>query len=250
MRRVIILFLIVFLLFITCKENNPESEPELNPYIAISPWGITFDGENLWVTDNSLGMIYRLDLELNLEDSFSVSKPYIRGITFLDDKLWIVSDSSVGDSIGAFFHYDKYYSYGIDRSNGTMIDSILICLPHSSMPDGNFLWGIGVFNSNLYISYNGGWGDCMLELNPQSKEMKTLCCAHPLGFTVINDTLWCARYGSSYLVPIRVLADGTNEMTSLRYELGFSATDLTYDGEDVWVVDRDSCIIRKITDLR
>ena len=246
MRSAIICFIFLFL-FISCKD---EDDPPLNPYEPVSPWGITYDGENLWVTDDSLNMIYKLDLELNLEDSFAVVKPYIKGIDFLDGKLWIVSDSSVGDSVGDFLHYDKYYSYGIDRSNGTIIDSILIFLPQSGMPDGSFLWGIAYFNSNLYISYNGGYGPCMLEVNLQSKEMKTLCCAHPMGFTVISDTLWSARYGSKVLVPVKISDDGTSEITSLRYELGFQATDLAFDGEDVWVVDRDSSLIRKITNLR
>ncbi len=250
----IFVFICLISLFalVTCKENLPPA----NPYEPVSPWGITYDGENLWVTDDSLSMIYKLDLELNLEDSFAVFKPYIRGITFLNDRLWIVSDSSVGDSIGDFFHYDKYYSYGIDRSNGTIIDSILILIPQSGFPDGNFLWGIGSFNSNLYISYNGGYGDCMLEIKPQTGEINRLCCAHPLGLTVINDTLWCARDGSTVLVPIVISypdvgpSPSSSEIFSLRYELGFHATDLAFDGEDVWIVDSNSSLIRKITDLR
>lgn len=252
MHKFFICFIVLFL-FISCKD---EDNLPPNPYEPVSPWGITFDGENLWVTDNGLSMIYKIDLELNLKDSFAIAKPYIRGIAFLNDKLWIVSDSSVGDSTGDFFVYDIYYVYGINRSNGTIVDSILIFLPQSGMPDGYFLWGIGSFNSNLYVSYNGGWGDCMLEIDLQSKETKTLCCAHPLGMTVINDTLWCARHGSNYLVPIVISypsvgpSPSSDEITSLRYELGFQATDLAFDGEDVWVVDRGSSLIRKITDLR
>jgi hypothetical protein len=249
--------LIIVFSFFTCKENLPPA----NPYEPVSPWGITYDGENLWVTDDSLSMIYKLDLELNLEDSFTVSKPYIRGITFLDDKLWITSDSSVGDSMGDLLLYDKYYIYGIDRFNGTIIDSILISMLQSSIPDGNFLWGIGSFNSYFYISYNGGWGPCTYEVDPQTGEIrKNLCCAHPCGFTVVDDTLWCVRVNSNegpgnFLVPLELIENGVGgidlrEIDSQRYDLEFFATDIAYDGEDVWVVDRDSCAIRKITDLR
>ena len=241
MRSVIICFIFSFL-FVSCKRLPP------NLYDPVSPWGIACDGENLWVTDDSLGMIYKLGLELNLEDSFAMAKPYIRGIDFIDDKLWIVSDSSVGDSVGGFL--GKYYIYGIDKSNGAIIDSILILVTPAGMPAGNFLLGIAGVDLNLYISYNGGWGPCMLEINTESGEMNSLCCAHPLGMTVINDTLWSARFGSRFLVPIRVFNNGTSEIDSLRYELGFHATDLAFDGEDVWVVDRDSSLIRKITDLR
>jgi hypothetical protein len=246
MRSAIICFIFLFL-FISCKD---EGNLPLNPYNPVSPWGITYDGENLWVTDDGLNMIYKLDLELNLKDSFAIAKPYIRGIDFIDDKLLVVSDSSVGDSVGDFFVYGKYYIYEVDRSNGAIIDSILILVIPAGMPAGNFLWGVTGFDSNLYVSYNGGWGPCMLEIKTGSGEMNSLCCAHPLGMTVINDTLWSARYGSRFLVPIRVFNNGTSEIDSLRYELGFQATELAFDGEDVWVVDSDSSLIRKITDLR
>lgn len=250
--RIFFICFIIVLLFMSCADNDNLTP---NPYNPVSPWGITFDGENLWVTEDSLNMIYKLDLELNLKDSFAITKPYIRGIDFIDDKLWIVSDSSVGDSTGDSFIYDKYYIYGIDRYSGAIIDSVLLFLPQSGMPDGNFLWGIGSFNSNIYISYNGGYGDCMLEVNLQSKEMKTLCCAHPMGFSVIDDTLWCARHGSEVLVPIVISNPDVglsfcSEMNIFRYELGFQATDLAFDGENVWVVDKDSSLIREITDLR
>jgi len=96
----------------------------------------------------------------------------------------------------------------------------------------------------------------MLEIKPQTGEINRLCCAHPLGLTVINDTLWCARDGSTVLVPIVISypdvgpSPSSSEIFSLRYELGFHATDLAFDGEDVWIVDSNSSLIRKITDLR
>jgi len=247
MRTFFICFIVMFL-FISCKD---EDNLPPNPYDPVSPWGITYDGENLWVTDDSLSMIYKLDLELNVEDSFALSKGYIRGITSHDDGLWIVSDSAVGDSMG----YLIFYIYEINGSNGAIIDSIRIKLTFTNPIDYNCLWGIGSFNSNLYVSYNGGYGPCMFEINPQSGEIKTLCCPHPCGFTVISDTLWSVRMNSmegpgNSLLPISIYANGASEITSLRYELGFYATDLAFDGEDVWVVDRDSSLIRKITDLR
>ena len=252
-----LIFLIGVMLLFTCKENLPPA----NPYEPVSPWGITYDGGNLFVTDDSLSMVYKLDLELNLEDSFTVLKPYIRGITFLDDKLWIISDSSVGDSIGDFLLYDRYYIYGIDRYNGTIIDSIPMLIPQSGIPDGNFLWGIGSFNSFLYISYNGGWGPCTYVVNPQTEKLEDdLCCAHPCGFTVVNDTLWCVRMNSmqgpgNFLVPLELVENNVDgfdlsEIQSQRYDLEFFATDIAYDGQDIWIVDRDSCLIRRITDLR
>ena len=247
MRKILICFIIMFL-FVSCK--NGDNMPP-NPYDPVNPWGITYDGENLWVTDDSLNMIYKLDLELDLKDSFALSKGYIRGIAAHDDGLWIVSDSAVGDSAG----YPIFNIYKIGKLNGTIIDSIRIKLTFTNPIEYNFLWGITGFNSNLYVSYNGGWGPCMFEINPQSGEIRTLCCPHPCGFTVINDTLWSVRMNSvegpgNSLLPISVSASGASEIRSLRYELEFYASDLAFDGDDVWVVDRDSSIIRKITDLR
>jgi hypothetical protein len=251
MRKVFICFIFVFL-FIAC---NIENNLPPNLYDPVSPWGITYDGENLWVTDDDLSMIYKLDLELDLKDSFALSKGYLRGITSHDDGLWIVSDSSVGNAIVgdsiSLYEVNVYYIYEIDKSNGMIIDSIRVQASFSNTIEGDYLLGIVSFNSYLYVSYNGGFGPCMFEINPQSKEVvRSLCCAHPLGMTVINDTLWCARDGSVILVPIRVFDNETNEIDALRYELGFQATDLAYDGENVWVVDRGSSLIRKITDLR
>ena len=85
--------------------------------------------------------------------------------------------------------------YQLDKTNGAKLDSI--CIVGSSVSiQSSDLWGLCFYNDKLYISFNGGWGPCLIKVNPENKEYEELCCTHMCGMEVINDTVWAVRHNS------------------------------------------------------
>ena len=125
-------------------------------------------------------------------------------MTFHENELWVVNDFAVNDTVIYYPSlndsgiYKIYSILKIDINKGTIIDSIKFRASAVNTGISNFIWGIGSFQSNLYVSYNGGWGSCTFEIDPATKKATAyLCCAHPCGFTTINNNLWCVRMNSS-----------------------------------------------------
>ncbi len=212
----------------------------IDEFSAPSPnsWGIIYDSGNLWVSDDSLGNIYRIDLEGNIVDSIHVLNCRVKGMTLKDDELWIINDDIIEDTLR--------YIYQIDKSNGSIIDSIGIA-------ENNTVWGLIYFNSMFYVSYNGGWGPCMYEIDPITHTVTNqLCCAHPSGLTVINDSLWCIRENRSdgagnLVLPLEIYDDTSQENWELRFYIDYYATGITFDGEYFWLCDRDNSKIKKMS---
>jgi len=220
------------------------------------PWGLASDKKNLWVGDDSLANIYEIMLNGEILNTIHITDCIIKGITFLDDTLWIVNGRSVGDTLlfnswdSTFYSYFFYCIYKIDKFSGAKLDSIrMISCP-------TIMLGIAYYNSKFYVSYNGGWGDCMFEIDPKAKKViQTLCCAHPCGLTTIYDTLWCVRMNSQHrtgnlIVPLEIQGDLSKELRELGYRIDFYATDITFDGINIWLCDPDAKKIKKMAKIR
>ncbi len=169
-----------------------------------SPWGFTYDGENFWISDDSLSCIYKIDSEGSIIKTYQFTNLKLKGMTFHENELWVVNDFAVDDTVIYYPSlndsgiYKIYSILKIDINKGTIIDSIKFRDSAVNTGISNFIWGIGSFQSNLYVSYNGGWGSCTFEIDPATKKATAyLCCAHPCGFTTINNNLWCVRMNSS-----------------------------------------------------
>ncbi|OQX95690.1 hypothetical protein B6I21_04110 [candidate division KSB1 bacterium 4572_119] len=234
---------------------------------ALSPWGLAYDGSNFYHSDDSLGIIYELSTTGAVLKTMHFPGRYLKGLTFLNGDLWVVSDIAVDDTM-IFYPASKdsalykiYSILKIDTANEIIADSIRFMATAANTMETNFLWGIGAFKSKLYVSYNGGYGPCTLEIDPVTKEVTAvLCCAHPCGLAIINDSLWCVR-NNSMSGPgnqLRELAffywdndtttKGLSE-TGVGYELDCYATDLTYDEEHVWICDCDNNKIKKLSKI-
>jgi hypothetical protein len=66
---------------------------------ASYPWGIAWDGTNLWISDNASGKIYKSGTNGYTLDSIEINNAKIAGITFIDDTLWGVNCCVVGETI-------------------------------------------------------------------------------------------------------------------------------------------------------
>ncbi|MCK4815892.1 hypothetical protein KA005_08980, partial [bacterium] len=217
-----------------------------------NPWGLTFDGENLWLSDDSTNTIYTINVNGVVLDSIQISNCKIKGLTFENESLWIVSDLVIGDTLfygDTTYVFPFYQIYKIDKNNGVKLDSIKFVGAYASHAT---LWGITYYKSKFYISFDGGWGPCMYGIDPIQKTTITLCCAHPSGMTVINDSIWCVRNNSldglgDFIVPLEIQGENSREIRELEFGYSFFASDITYDGENIYLCDRYSKKIKRMS---
>ncbi|MDD2633911.1 MAG: T9SS type A sorting domain-containing protein [Bacteroidales bacterium] len=203
-----------------------------------NPWGLTFDGTDFWVSDHISGMIYKSNPTGQTVDSIEVISSMITGISFVNDTLWALNSKIVKDTIMNTSAYPVYFLYKIDKSNGHKIDSIEIIGSATNLQSGD-LWGLEFHNDKFYISYNGGYGPCLIEVE-RNGICSDLCCTHLVGMTVAYDSIWAIRYGGDLIT----VTNGYDE--NWKYRIVCNATDLAYDGENFWVIDTADNKIKKL----
>lgn len=131
---------------------------------AANDWGITYDGTNLWISDVENGTIYKTNTDGVVLDSMTISGAIIKGIEIIDDTLWVLNSN---------FNGDIYHLYQMDMTNGTINDTIIIEFAYPSRYPG-WVWGLCYKSSKFYISYDGGYGPCLLELDPVNNNFAIL----------------------------------------------------------------------------
>ncbi len=187
-------------------------------------WGITYDGTNLWVSDVENGTIYKTSTDGVVLDSMTISGAMIKGIEIVNDTLWAINSNIVGDS--------AFSLYQMDMANGTIHDSIIIICPCTNGFSG-MMWGLCYNQSCFYVSFDGGYGSCLIKINPVNHTQQSLCCTHLSGLASISDSVWAIRNGF-YIKT----TDGQQEFP--KYRTNIYASDLTYDGSSFWVVNMNS----------
>ncbi len=207
---------------------------------AEAPYGVTHHGEHFWITDPGTGDIIRLH-KWN-EDLFKISAPrqHITGITFEGDFLWVLADA--WDTI-AYPHHSlpKTQAFKLDPTDGTVLDSLMI--PYYNVPETSqrFIMGMAWFDSSYLVSHAGDWGPGMTRIN-WDRRFSEIWGAHPAGIEVIKDELWAVKYSEgdgtgSMILPVSINDSLSLEDLSRRMEFDFKASDLAWDGTDIWLLD-------------
>lgn len=238
------IFLIILLFIFTNVMSQVDTLHSVFEFSVPSqnPWGIAYDGENLWIGDYQSATIYKASREGEILDSIIISNAIIKGIEFVNDTLWVLNSEIVGDTVMGDYVFPLFSLYQIDKTNGSILDSIIIISPYTNVPSGD-LWGLCYNLSYFYISYNGGYGPCTSRIDPVTGEQEVLCCAHLTGLTSISDVVWAIGLDGYYMVT----SDG--EDSQLRCYIDVLATDLAYDGNHFWVVNINSNMVHQLKPL-
>jgi hypothetical protein len=240
MKAIIITFLSLLVGF-SLQAQAYQLKPEMELTIpADKPYGVTYHGEHFWITDSENGDIIRLH-KWN-EDLFKIKAPrkYNTGITFEGNYLWVLYDA--WDTITYPHHsLPKTQAYKLDPADGDVLDSVMI--PYYNVPEVHkrYMMGLAWFDSSLLVSYAGGWGPCMTRID-WDRRFSDICCAHPAGMEVIENELWAVRYkeedGTGQMIlPVEIDDSLSEEDQSRRMEFDFPASDLAWDGSNIWLLD-------------
>jgi hypothetical protein len=221
------------------------------------PWSIKYHDELFWVTDDSLNTVFKMSKTGNIVDSIYIADCSPRGLTFKNDSLWIINNKPVGDTV---FYWDSdssvipfYNMYHIDKITGQKVDSIEFMGAYGSHTD---FFDLEFYNSKFYLSFDGGWGPAMFEIDPLNESIIRLCCAHPCGLTVVGDTLWTIRQNSSEgpgnlicKIEFGWMEDSTSSTSddiSGGKRINFFASDISWDGNNFWALDTEENKIKKL----
>ncbi len=234
-------FIVVIFLFLTIKSYSQLDT--LNSVFEFeSPsendWGISYDGTNLWISDEENGTVYKTSTGGTILDSVNINGAMIKGIEFVNDTLWALNSNIVGDTNINSYSYPLFSLYQVDKSSGFIIDSIIIVSPYTTLLSGD-LWGLCYNTSFFYISFNGGYGPCIIKIDPVNNTQQHLCCTHLAGMTSVYDSIWA-------LEDERTIVTTNGQGDIPKYNINISSSDLVYDGNSFWVVDMNSNKIHQL----
>ena len=225
--------------FFGCKDNVVD--PGI--FEMVAPWSIDYDDQHFWISDDSLSVIFKLTPDKRIVSFFNLPDMKIGGITSDGDYLWVLRDKTIVTDT------TELYIYKVSKLNGNVSDSIIVHLPHTVEMS---LFDICYFRTKLFISFNGGWGPCIFEINPNTKKLeREFCCSHPCGLSIINEELWCVRNNredgcGNYLVKLSFSNDFIEEEFDTKISLEYFASDFVYNNNQLTIIDRDSKVLRTV----
>lgn len=264
-----------------------------------NPWGLTYHDGWFWASDNENGNIVKFHRYADgSSDGFSIIKApreHITGLTFENDYLWVLSDE--WDTIAfPWMSSQKALLFKLNPETGDVLDTLLVPYYFWTGPNDTvvykdsliygetrfayypnmFLKGISYMEPYIYVSYSGGWGTSLIQVDIKTNAITELCCAQPSGMETVNGELWSVTgypweviYPGEEINPDGTISNGSNPDSggdsanywpiipvmrnsilplilkdSMAWEdwerqLGFDmfASDLTWDGFNFWLLD-------------
>ena len=221
---IITVFILIFLVinygqFFTEKELSPlvlpvENEFDL-PYESST--GLTYDGENIWVSSPEARVIASLDPETGeITDSFTSPGYSPWGLAWDGEYLWVVD-------------YSTLKLYKIDTESKEVVFNMTSpgVTPAGLTYDGESLYVSDFFTERIYkIDPETGTVHATQRTPDPGKK--------PSGLAWDGENIWIADVSVSFL--FRVDPDSW-EVVSRHYSSGYFPGDIAWDGEHLWVLD-------------
>lgn len=212
------------------------------PLSISSPWGITHDGSNFWVSGSKSNCIYKLDANFMVLDSIVIPNANFKGIEYYNNTLWVLNSTPVGDTTIWETTQTKYFHiYSINIEKKSVVDTVDI-LAYSATHEG-VMWGLCIKKDTAYVSFDGGYGVCNYKKHINSDEQELLCCSNLVGMCVVNDSIWGICDGGNLIANINETKEFFIEQ--FRYKLDFKGNGIVYNGEHFWILDMERKIVLK-----
>jgi sugar lactone lactonase YvrE len=202
-----------------------------------SPSGLAWDGEALWVADNTTNSIYQLDpADGHIIASFKAPEGQVSGLAFGDGHLWC---ADLGSAV----------IRQLDTA-GNRLQADLSCpLPQvqGRQPQAG---GLAFHDGHLWTGTLAGWSSTMNQLDPADGTVKRslFTKGYPVALALNDSFIWNATHNDGHrlgLVYCYGLDDGL--FVSQFDTPGFWPVGLAWDGQYLWLVDRDTKAIYRLS---
>ncbi len=220
----------------TTKNNNYQDVQEIQ-LPTDSPWGIAYDGDYLWYSDDSLNSLYKISEQGEILRTISLPEVHLTGFDFYKNNIWCINDTTVMyDKTISTFPFSCIYKVSL---TGQITDSILV--KASVNPQKPELLDIVIKDFAIYGSTHQGYSSCLYKINLNSRKQTFLHYYFLSGLTIYNDTIYSIYNGS--LVPF----DSDYEiMHDKAVKINSPANDLVFVKNELWVCDRKNRKLRKV----
>ncbi|MGC9366169.1 MAG: choice-of-anchor D domain-containing protein [bacterium] len=208
------------------------------------PYGLTFDGQYLWVGcshTNSADVLWQVDtadgsVVNTIPVPNNVGTYYIKGLTFDGQYLWIFED------LPSSSHPDKFYQ--VDPVSGTVLDSF-------NSPENNYIGGMTWVDPDIWFSFYYPL-DGLIKVDTSGNPLDSIITQgeQPMGVAYDGQYLWCAEdtgFGASKQEIYQYdPVNGNYTGTFIRNPTA-SPRDMTWDGQYFWIIGYSERLIYKFS---
>lgn len=240
--RHFLLTIFIFLIIINLSIAQEVKELSYNIVVTFptpgpSPQGLAWDGENLWITDDSTNLIYKIEPStgrtLMVFPSPS-SKP--QGLTWDGNNL-ILSENQ------------NRKIYKLKNSGNELfeiISSINAPVFSSHKSFNGQIGGVAWDGKYLWSSYFAGWSSKIVKIDPNNGNIDDsfFCYADYIVFD--GRYLWNVAKGGRHKGVISKREIQTNKRLAFILTPGYDPAGLAFDGTYFWHADRVEKLIYKI----
>lgn len=235
---ILLMFLVLIPIMIMAQETWESEKTFSAP--GPDPVCIAWDGENLWLVDDSTNIIYKLDpFDGSVIKSFRSDAEKAKALAWGDSHLWILDNKTK-------------MIYKLEPTNGNIITKFKAPAPIGKGPwslegltwDGKYLW----------VAYFAGYSSKINQVDPKEGTVvqSFFSDSNPRGLASDGENLWTICYNGEKLpatVDVRSISQKSFDMTKSRIFLAklstMDNTGLTFDGEYLWTIDKNTRNILK-----
>jgi len=215
----------------TCEITLQFAAPGTNPQ------DLTWDGQHLWNVDDDTDTIYKLDpLNGNVLLSYSSPGSSPRGLVFDGTYLWNSDEST-----------HKIYKMIPETGQViTMIDVPTLDINGEPSPLGGLAW----YSGFLWSSFKAGWSSRMNQVDPSGGSVTKYYFTKgiPCALTSSGSYLWSGGDEMGLGQGTVYKYDISNGLYISHFDTpGSYPTGLAYDSPFMWVVDKETLTIYKLT---
>jgi len=232
----IVILVLIVLIYSPAYSMDPSDYDIIRsfPSPGPSPVGLAWDGEYLWVSDDSTDTIYKVSsLDGSVVSSFDSPGSDPKDLAWDGTNLWAVEGTEVT-------------MYKLNPASGDTLTSIHLDIYN---PGGDWtitLYGLAWDGSHLFYSYiitkdgSISFSNKIQRINPQTKEIDEYdLFATARGLAYDGNSLWYSSLRSEgYSIgATRKLAIPNYNTTAYFFTPGYYPFGLTWDGTYLWLAD-------------
>lgn len=207
------------------------------PAPGADPCGLAFDGEALWVADNTDGTLYRLDpADGSVISSFKAPVGTLCGLAYGMGRLWCAeSDSKVVRQLD---------------TEGNHLGSAMACpLPRvqGRQPEAG---GLAFHDGHLWTGTVAGWSSTMNQVDPADGkvERSLFTKGYPVALALNDSHIWNATHNDGRRLGLVYCYGLDNGLFVSQFDTpGYWPVGLAWDGRDLWLADRETRTIYRVS---
>ncbi len=253
------LFSTLFVLILSSHSFSDDQLPIDSSFTCPveNPLCFKYHNNNFYIIKSDEANIFIVNRSMKCIDTIATPLTKIDALAIHDDFLWVIPDSSISERVSYeqisedtfdSLRYRSYYIYKINPDSGLIVDSVAFEVSAGGPADTNFILGLEVYNDEFIVAINGGFGPCVLFVELQKPhKVRSGCCSHPMGMVRIGNEIFAVRFGGKALT--KFSADSETLPNSIDYTLSFIATDIAYDGHNIWLCELSNSMLHKMESL-